>query len=123
MSETQEPDVFDELKEDASAWIRARLELIRLELTERFALVLASLISGGLFLVLVFFFLFFLLLATGFWLGEVWRSVPLGMMAVAGIVLLMLVAFALARKSLIQGPLTDAIIRKSLEHESSEKSQ
>lgn len=122
MSDLKQPDIFDELKDDATGWVKARIDLLRLELTERFATVVASLVSGGFVLVLVFFLLLFLMLALGFWLGDLWHSIPLGMLAVAGIVFIKILLFLALRKPLLEHPLIDAIIRKSFEHESSEKS-
>jgi uncharacterized membrane protein YqjE len=122
MSDLNQPDIFDELKDDATGWVKARIDLLRLELTERFATVVASLVSGGFVLVLVFFLLLFLMLALGFWLGDLWHSIPLGMLAVAGIVFIKILLFLALRKPLLEHPLIDAIIRKSFEHESSEKS-
>ena len=123
MSDASQPDIFDELKEDASGWVKARTELLKLELTERFALILASLMSGGFMLIIVFFFLFFIMMALGFYLGELWHSVPLGMLAVAGIVMLKLILFMLLRKPLFETPVVNTIIRKTFEHESTEESQ
>lgn len=123
MADTPTPDIFDELKDDATGWVKTRIELLRLELTERFASVIASMLSGGLILVLIFFMLFFFMLALGYWLGELWHSVPLGMLAVAGIILIKLLLFMKLRKPLFETPVMDAIIRKSFENESSENPQ
>lgn len=73
---------FSGLKDDLSAYVEARLEVLKLDARERVARTVAVLARGVLLVLLGFFAILFLFLALGFFLGEVLESVALGFLLV-----------------------------------------
>ena len=73
--------VFRELKEDVSAYVELKLELLKLSTYERTGKVIAVLSYGLILLFLAFFAILFIFLALGFflgdWLGSSNRQTPL----------------------------------------------
>lgn len=61
--------VFRELKEDVSAYVELKLELLKLSTYERTGKVIAVLSYGLILLFLAFFAILFIFLALGFFLG------------------------------------------------------
>ena len=62
--------VFRELKEDVSAYVELKLELLKLSTYERTGKVIAVLSYGLILLFLAFFAILFIFLALGFFLGD-----------------------------------------------------
>ncbi len=65
--------VFRELKEDVSAYVELKLELLKLSTYERTGKVIAVLSYGLILLFLAFFAILFIFLALGFFLGDLAR--------------------------------------------------
>ena len=70
--------VFRELKEDVSAYVELKLELLKLSTYERTGKVIAVLSYGLILLFLAFFAILFIFLALGFFLGDWLGSAPPG---------------------------------------------
>lgn len=101
--------IFHELKEDISTYVRLKYKLLRLNATERIAKLIAILSHGVILVLLVFFTVLFLFLALGFFLGEVLGSTALGFLIVGGIYLLLTV-IAVAGRNRIQEKIINIII-------------
>lgn len=75
--------VFHELKDDVSAYVELRLELLKLSTYERTGKVIAVLSYGLILLFLAFFTILFIFLALGFFLGDIFGSIGAGLGVVA----------------------------------------
>lgn len=82
--------VFRELKEDVSAYVELKLELLKLSTYERTGKVIAVLSYGLILLFLAFFAILFIFLALGFFLGDWLGSSGFGFGIVAVLFLLLI---------------------------------
>ena len=82
--------VFRELKEDVSAYVELKLELLKLSTYERTGKVIAVLSYGLILLFLAFFAILFIFLALGFFLGDWLGSSGFGFGIVAVLYLLLI---------------------------------
>ena len=85
--------IIHELKEDVSAFVELKLELLKLNTYERTGKVIAVLSYGLVLLFLAFFAILFIFLALGFFLGE-WIGVTgagFGLVAVLYLLLMWLI--------------------------------
>lgn len=82
--------VFHTLKEDLTAFVESRLELLKLNTYERTGKVIAVLSYGLILLFLAFFAILFIFLALGFFLGEWMDSFGTGFGIVAVLYLLLI---------------------------------
>ena len=82
--------VFRELKEDVSAYVELKLELLKLSTYERTGKVIAVLSYGLVLLFLAFFAILFIFLALGFFLGDWLGSSGFGFGIVAVLYLLLI---------------------------------
>lgn len=81
---------FRELKDDVSAYMELKLELLKLSTYERTGKVIAVLSYGLILLFLAFFAILFIFLALGFFLGDLLSSFGLGFGIVAVLYVLLL---------------------------------
>lgn len=81
---------FRELKDDVSAYVELKLELLKLNTYERTGKVIAVLSYGLVLLFLAFFAILFIFLALGFFLGDLLHSFGLGFGIVAVLYILLL---------------------------------
>ena len=90
----KDPDkIIQELREDVSAFVELKLELLKLNTYERTGKVIAVLSYGLVLLFLAFFAILFIFLALGFFLGE-WIGVTgagFGLVAVLYLLLMWLI--------------------------------
>ena len=90
----KDPDkIIQELREDVSAFVELKLELLKLNTYERTGKVIAVLSYGLVLLFLAFFAILFIFLALGFFLGE-WIGVTgagFGLVAVLFLLLMWLI--------------------------------
>ncbi|RHJ92538.1 phage holin family protein [Parabacteroides bouchesdurhonensis] len=82
--------IFNKLKDDISAYVELKLELLKLSTYERTGKVIAVLSYGLVLLFLAFFAILFIFLALGFFLGDLFGSSGLGFAGVAILYLLMI---------------------------------
>lgn len=105
---TGESDKKD-LTGDIKDYLNLRIQVIRLNITEKISMVLSGFISGGL---IAIFYLLFCLFASGalaFWLGAIFESNALGFICVGGFYLLIAIIFQVINKS-FKSNLTDKFI-------------
>lgn len=104
---------FTELTEDLQDYVRVQSEILRLEVTDKFAASSSYLtLIAGLALI-TFLFVLFLGLAAGFYLAEVLGSTSKGFLIVTAIILFKLIIVLIFRKQLITNPIRNKIIQKS----------
>lgn len=102
------------LTENLKSYIKTSLELIKLEVTERSSVILASLIGNLLVGVIGIFFVLFFSIGAGFFLSALLNNYYLGFAIIAGFYLLLALILILGKKKLVERPLRDKIIRMLL---------
>lgn len=81
--------VFRELKADVATYVELRFELLKLDVIERIAKIIAILSHGLILVLLAFFATLFLFLGLGFFLGDLLGSTYLGFVIVAALYVLL----------------------------------
>lgn len=105
---------IDKITDDLEKYVKTNYELIRLETTKSVADISSGLMSGILVGAMGFLSLLFIGLSGGFFLSQLLADYCLGFGIVAGFYLLLAIILMLFRKSLIEKPLKNIIIRKTL---------
>ncbi len=90
--------IFNELKDDVSVFVEAKIEFLKLTAYERAGKLVSSLSYILLLVVLAFFATFFLFLALGFLLGEWLNSTSAGIAIVGGIYLIIIGILIMSKK-------------------------
>ncbi|MCF8218590.1 MAG: hypothetical protein K9I29_04130 [Bacteroidales bacterium] len=92
-------------------YISSRILLLKIEGTEKVSKTLAVLLKRIVLLMFLGSFVFFLSVAIGLYIGDLYNSYIIGFSAVAGLHLLLLLLLYLFRKPLIERPVKDEIVR------------
>lgn len=92
--------IFGKLKDDLTAYVKLRLELLKLSTYERVGELTATLAYGLVLLFLAFFSVLFIFIALGFFLGELLDSTAAGFGIVAGIYMVCFGVILLVRDKL-----------------------
>ena len=82
--------IFHELKDDVSAYVELKLELLKLSTYERSGQLIATLSYGLILLFLAFLAILFIFLALGLFLGDAFNSMGAGFAVVAGLYFLLI---------------------------------
>lgn len=93
-------DIFHKLKEDITAYVEVKFELLKLSTYERTGKVLSLLSFGAVLLFLAFFATWFLFLTLGLFLGSIMGSASAGFAIVVLIYLLAIVIIALNKNKI-----------------------
>lgn len=101
--------IFRELKDDVSAYVELKLELLKLSTYERSGKLIAVLSYGMILLFLVFFAILFIFLALGFFLGDVFGSLGVGF-AVVAVLYLLLIGIIIMNKDKISNKVVNVVI-------------
>lgn len=101
--------IFNELKEDVSAYVEIKFNFYKLTLYEKAGKLVSSLSYVLALVVLVFMATFFLFLAFGFLLGEWLNSTSAGIAIVGGIYLI-LIGILIMNKKWFSGKVMDNVI-------------
>lgn len=101
--------VFRELKEDLSAYVELKLELLKLNTFERTGKVISVLSYGMILLFLAFFAILFIFLALGFFLGSWLDSLGSGF-AIVAILYLLLIGLIIMNKDKISTKVLNEVI-------------
>ncbi len=105
---------IEELTESLKHFITINYEVTKLEAVERSSSIGSSAISGLVVGFVMIFFLFFISLGIGFYLSEQLGNSYAGFAITAGFYFLIGLILLLTRKSLIENPLRNKIIKKAL---------
>lgn len=95
--EKDSENVFGKLKDELSAYVKLKLELLKLSAYERIGELTSVLSYGVVLLFLAFFSVLFIFISVGFLLGEILHSYAAGFGIVAALYLLVLGVVLLAR--------------------------
>lgn len=98
-------DITDDVKE----YVNLRMQLMRLNVTEKISGALANFIAAGAAIILLIIFFVFASIGLAYWVGSLLENTALGFISVAGIYLLLAIIILLIRNS-IQPKLTDIFI-------------
>lgn len=101
--------IFRELKDDVSAYVELKLELLKLSTYERSGKLIAVLSYGMILLFLAFFAILFIFLALGFFLGDVFGSLGVGF-AVVAVLYLLLIGIIIMNKDKISNKVVNVVI-------------
>ncbi|MGZ3901630.1 MAG: phage holin family protein [Bacteroidia bacterium] len=110
----QESGKIEELTESVKTYVATNIELVKLEATERLALVGAGMISGLLLGVIAVLLIFFASLWTGFYLSHSFGDTYTGFGLVAGFYLLIGVILLSGGKKSLEKNMRNKIIDKIL---------
>jgi len=102
---------INSIRKDIQEYLEVQLDLIRLHTAESLSRVFSKIaifaITGFLLLLILIFFS----LAAGFYLGEIMGSEFIGFLIVSGFYLVVLIAFLLLRKKLVERPIIKAMVK------------
>lgn len=116
---SQEPNTeTDELLEDVGEsigyiqeFVGQEIESVKLEVAEKLSIASSTVITGVVLATLGGFFIIFIAIALGFYLGSVLQSNALGFLIVSGIFLALLLIIFLLKKTLITDRVVTAVIQ------------
>lgn len=106
---------IEELIENLKLYFVTTIELIKLEITDRFSAMLATLISKVIIGITVFLFALFLSLGISFYLSEYFGNNYMGFGLVAGFYLLMGLILIIGRKKLLVNPMREKIVQEIMQ--------
>ena len=101
--------IFHELKDDVSAYVELKLELLKLSTYERSGQLIAILSYGLILLFLAFFAILFIFLALGFFMGDIFGSMGTGFAFVA-VLYLLLIGLIIMNKGRICNTVLNVVI-------------
>lgn len=104
-----------ELFRKSRAYLDTRLRILKLKSAERVSALVAPIVGAAVKVVLGLFMVFFLSLALGYYLGEVFGRTSLGFLAVGALYLLLL-GLAVVLRIPIERLLTDLSIRRIMQN-------
>ena len=113
----KDPDkIIQELREDVSAFVELKLELLKLNTYERTGKVIAVLSYGLVLLFLAFFAILFIFLALGFFLGE-WIGVTGAGFGLVAILYLLLMWLIIRNREIITTKVLNEVIATLLSYD------
>ena len=101
--------IFQKLKEDLSAYVELKVELLKLTAYERTGKLVSVLSYGLILLFLAFFAILFIFLALGFFLGDILDNVA-GGFAIVALLYMILFAIIIFNKNKISEVIVNEII-------------
>lgn len=105
---------FSQTGKVAKEYLETRLDLIKLQAAGKLSKALGLFFSLILAFLLFFFVIVFLGMVLGFWIGEMTNSFTIGFSCSAGLFIILLGVLLLFRKSLIQTPLSNVLVKELL---------
>lgn len=104
---------IDKITDDLEKYVKTNYELIKLETTKSVADISSGLMSGILVGAMGFLSLIFIGLSGGYYLSQLLEDYSLGFGIIAGFYFLVAMILLLSRKSMIEKPLKNIIIKKT----------
>ncbi|MGP8214439.1 MAG: phage holin family protein [Bacteroidia bacterium] len=112
-----EPSKIEELTDNVKEYINIRVELVKLQATNKVSILIAILEFGLIAFLLVQLILIVAGLALGYYLSSVTGSTFLGFLLVTGLYIIMGIVLVTYRKKLIINPIRNIIIKYILSDE------
>jgi len=114
-------DNVTEISENVKAYIRLKIDLLKLTLTEKVSLIISALLISVILFLVFLFISMFVSIAFIFWFREHAGPLYVGALIVAGFYLLVGIIVFLVRNSLFIDPLVKQITKILLEEEDEDK--
>lgn len=102
---------LDHVTKAARDYVKAEIDLVRIELTEKLSDILATVVTRFVLYIAFILPVIFAFLALGYYLSELLDSKALGFLAVTGVMIILLLLLFALRKPLIKGPIQDGLIK------------
>jgi len=109
-----EQDKLEELTENISKYVKTNLDLIKYQATERSCAIGSKLIMNLVLLIVAGLLILFVSLGISSYLSEYYGNSSVGFMAVAGFYFVLGLILLIGRRSLMERPLRDELIRNLL---------
>ncbi|WP_295126183.1 phage holin family protein [uncultured Chitinophaga sp.] len=106
---------FSETGKVAKEYVETRLDLIKLQAAGKLSRALGLFFSLVMAFLLFFIVVVFLGMVLGFWIGEMTDSFTMGFVCAAGFFIFLLILVLAFRKSLIQRPLSNLLVKELVE--------
>ncbi|UYQ92804.1 phage holin family protein [Chitinophaga horti] len=106
---------FSETGKVAREYVETRLDLIKLQAAGKLSRALGLFFSLVMAFLLFFLAVVFLGMVLGFWIGELTNSYATGFSCSAGLFIVLLLLILVFRKSLIQRPLSNLLVKELVE--------
>lgn len=100
-----------DLTDDAKEYLNLRVQVIRLNITEKIATALANFISTGAVVIFVLLFFVFAAIGVAYWLGNYFNNIALGFVSVAVFFILIALLLKLISKRSVKPGLTNMFIK------------
>jgi len=107
---------LEEITDSIKEYLLLNLEILKLEATERISQIGASLTAVLLVSVSVFMFVFMLSIGLGFYISAMLGNAYSGFAIIAAFYFVLAILLFIGRKKLIEKPLRDKIIEKTLKN-------
>jgi uncharacterized membrane protein (DUF485 family) len=107
-----EQDKLEKLTENLNKYVKTNFELVKLEATERACVVGSKLIVSLILLVIFCLFILFISLGASFYLSDYFNNNSIGFVIVAGFYLFIGLILVTGKKTFLEKPLCNKIIRK-----------
>jgi hypothetical protein len=104
---------IDRLIEHGGTYLKNKQDLIQLNVTEKTVVMSSSAISSGFILAILLFALVFLGIALALWIGKAMNNQIAGFAIVGAVYLLLTIILLLAKRSIIERPIMNAMIRQN----------
>ncbi len=100
-----------DLTDDAKEYLNLRMQVVRLNITEKIAAALANFISAGAVVIFVLLFFVFISIGAAYWLGDIFDNIGLGFIVVGGFFVITALIFKLISKKNVKPGLTNMFIK------------
>lgn len=107
-----EQDKLEKLTENLNKYVKTSFELVKLEATERACVVGSKLIVSLILLVVLCLFVLFISLSASFYLSDYFNNNSIGFVIVSAFYFFIGLILVIGRKTLLERPLRNKIIRK-----------
>lgn len=121
-SNNDSEDYFVSLKEKVTQYCSDWLLLLRIQLAEKIALVISSLVTGFIIACIGFLVLLFISLMAAFYIGEQYHSYFVGFGIVALFYSFIFILFIIFRKQLLRNLLLNNLLKLILKNDTNNKS-
>ncbi len=103
---------IEELTDNVKEYINTRIELMKLKVSAKLAVILSNAMSRIILILFLFMFIMFISITAGFWLSKLTGGYASGFLILSGIYLLLFILFFIFRKHIIIEPMKDKIIKQ-----------
>ncbi len=103
---------IEELTDNVKDYINTRIELVKLKVSAKVAVILSNTLSSIILILFLFMFLIFISITGGFYFSKLTGGYVSGFLILSGIYLVLFLLFYAFRKQIIIEPMKDKIIKQ-----------